>query len=76
LSRGGTPAEHGLISDAEWRRVERLRQELGWVRAGAAAPEFAARVEQDVAGEFTDPAALSIFARLVDADVSRCRAAR
>jgi len=68
-------AERGLISEAVWRQVDRFREDLGRVRAGLATPEYAARVEREVAAAFSDPVALSILARLVDADGTRTRAA-
>jgi hypothetical protein len=69
-------ADSGRVPEAIWSRIDCLRQDLARVRAGLAAPEYSARVEQHVAAEFGDEAALRIFTRLVEADVSRNRAAR
>jgi hypothetical protein len=68
-------ADRDLVPEAVWSRIDRLRQDLARVRAGLAAPEFSARIEHEVAGEFDDKTALRIFTRLVEADVSRNRAA-
>lgn len=69
LVRIGTAAERALMPSDIWWTVDRLRAGLIQVRAGLAAPEYAARVEAEVASEIADAEARAILLRLVDADV-------
>lgn len=68
LARIGTAAERALMPADAWRVVDRLRVALGQVRAGLTAPEYAARIEAEVASEFDDPEAKALLLRLVERD--------
>jgi hypothetical protein len=69
LTAGGGAQDRHPISDAVWGQVDQLRGDLGRVRAGPTAPEYAARTDQALVEAFDDPVAASILMQLVESDL-------